>query len=135
LLLSAAALPWPVWPALGASPAPEAFMPSRAGVVVSMRLICIPMWTRTFALFNLGHGCDVVLGVLEVVLRRGLDVRWGWMVFQRSSDVRFQSCRGQCSGPQWGRCHLIRLRCEACCMIWWLVVIVWLKCKKILGVM
>jgi hypothetical protein len=30
LLLSLAPLPWPVWPALGASPAPEAFMPSRA---------------------------------------------------------------------------------------------------------
>jgi hypothetical protein len=37
LLLSVAALPWPVWPALGASPAPEAFMPSMAGGVLALR--------------------------------------------------------------------------------------------------
>jgi hypothetical protein len=55
---------------LGATPPPEAFMPSRA-VCLLLALHSCGAWGKgcvTFALFDLGHGRDFV-GVLELVLR------------------------------------------------------------------
>ena len=90
---SVAALPWPVRPFLGASPPPEALIPSiPVGIEVSLcpfffYVLFLPFlswcrclenvdrwrWSgiRTFALLDFRHGSYVVLGVLN----GGLGVR------------------------------------------------------------
>jgi hypothetical protein len=77
---------------------------------------------RTFALLDLRHRRDVVLGVLEGGLLRGLSVRGRFgigravMIGRRCENVRRQRYRERLPGPRWGRCLRIRLRCEACCV-------------------
>jgi hypothetical protein len=130
LFESVAEAPWPVWPAFGASPPPEAFMPSIAALrqlLLSFSLCFLLLspsferarevkrgrWGRVlpspFSISGMGATlffvCWRVACYLSVSSQRcKLSGRY----------VRLQRRRGQRSGrPRWGRCQRIRLRCEA----------------------